>query len=113
VLELVELSALDLSRCELAVLSVAGTHAGSSRPSTTGLHQALLRSGVRHVITSLWDVDERGTAALFRAFYEQLWKEKRSVPAAFEAARDTLIRAGFGPGVWAGFVLYVGTIERE
>jgi len=50
--------------------------------------------------------------AFFRAFYEHLWKKQLSVPAAFEAARDTVIAAGFGPGVWAGFVLYVAAAER-
>jgi CHAT domain-containing protein len=56
--------------------------------AVTGLNRALQLAGVRNTITSLWKVDDDGAAAFFRAFY-------------------AVIREGFGPGVWAGFVLYV------
>ena len=44
---------------------------------------------------------------IFAAFYQAFWgKQRLSVPAAFDAARTKVQKEGFGPAVWAGFVLY-------
>jgi len=103
-----ELASMDLSSCELAVLSACQTNVGPrhSGEAVTGLNRALQLAGARYTVTSLWSVDDEGTAKFFMAFYHALWQRELSVPEAFEAAREKIRREGWGPAVWAGFVLY-------
>jgi CHAT domain-containing protein len=101
-----ELAQLDLSRCELAVLSACGTNVGHRHvgEAVTGLNRALQLAGARYTITSLWPVDDEGTADFFAVFYRTLWQEGASVLEAFDAASRG-VRAR-GQRVWAAFVLY-------
>ncbi|MEW6746900.1 MAG: CHAT domain-containing tetratricopeptide repeat protein [Planctomycetota bacterium] len=103
-----ELAGLDLSNCELAVLSACETNVGPRYfgEAVAGLNRALQLAGARNTITSLWKVNDAGTQAFFEAFYEALWLKKLSVPAAFAEARRAVRSRGFGPAVWAAFVLY-------
>ena len=86
-----EVGSLDLSGCELAVLSACETGLGRSAggEGVLGLQRAFHQAGCRTVIASLWKVDDAATAALMTRFYEHLWGEKLSPIESFQgSARD-------------------------
>jgi CHAT domain-containing protein len=56
---------------ELLVLSACQTAAGDQR-AALGLAGLALRSGARSTLASLWSVNDRSTAALMTAFYQNL-----------------------------------------
>jgi tetratricopeptide (TPR) repeat protein len=66
---------------------------------------AFLRSGVRTVVASLWQVDDAATSILMKEFYKNL-KTMEAVDA-LRSAQMTLIRDPrfIQPYFWAGFVL--------
>ncbi len=74
-----ELSTLDLSNCELVVLSACDTNVGIRRAGqgVASLQQALQMAGARSVITSLWKVPDEATKDLMLDFYRRLWVEKK------------------------------------
>src|SRR6185295_970055 len=74
-----ELAALDLSGCELAVLSACDTSVGVRRAGqgVASLQRALQMSGARSVITSLWKVRDEPTKDLMLDFYRRLWVLKK------------------------------------
>jgi len=104
-----ELASLDLSTCELAVLSACETNVGPrlAGDAATGMNRALQLAGARNTITSLWKVRDDSARAFFDAFYAALWDDGMEIDDAFDSARRTLIARRLGPEAWAGFVLYV------
>ena len=112
-LSLHEIHALNLSGCELAVLSACQTNVGPDRPLEAGstLAQAFLAAGAKRVVCSHWNVDDASTAELMGAFFTALARTKdRDTPtyaAALHEARKT-VRANSqwsAPYYWAPFVL--------
>jgi len=91
-----ELCSLDLSACELAVLSACETNVGIRRAGQgiQSLQAALYAAGARSSITSLWKVDDAATRRLMEHFYTNLWEAKRALREAGAPVRD-----------WAGWVL--------
>jgi CHAT domain-containing protein len=102
-----ELAGLDLSSCELAVLSACDTHVGVRRAgqSIQSLQAALHAAGARTAVTSLWRVDDAATHRLFEIFYTKLWKEKLGKSDALWQAKMALRDAGHPVRDWAGWVL--------
>lgn len=105
---------LDLQGQQLAVLSACKTALGQnlSGEGMMGLTQAFLCAGAERLLTSLWDVDDRSTSELMRAFYRHL--QQGAPPArALRAAQLQMIqnleaRASLSyafPYFWAAFVL--------
>jgi CHAT domain-containing protein len=88
-----EVAGLDLSACELAVLSACETGLGrvAGGEGGLGLQRAFHQAGARHVVASLWKVDDEATRALMTRFYEHLWREKLSVPEALRRAQLDLL----------------------
>ncbi len=84
-----EIASLDLSHCELAVLSACDTNVGVRRAGqgVASLQKALHMAGARSVITSLWKVPDEATKELMLDFYRRLWVEKKSKSAALWAAK--------------------------
>ncbi|MBN9519092.1 CHAT domain-containing protein [bacterium] len=113
-LSLNEIYRLDLSGCELTVLSACVTNVGPQRPLEAGvtLSGAFLSAGSRGVMASCWSVDDRATAELMGAFFAGV-NPTGTAPAApadaLRAARLTVRnRPGWeAPFYWAPFV-YVG-----
>jgi tetratricopeptide (TPR) repeat protein len=102
-----ELCSLDLSQCELAVLSACETNVGIRRAGQgiQSLQAALYAAGARTSITSLWKVDDAATRRLFELFYTKLWKEKLGKADALWQAKMALRSEGHPVRDWAGWVL--------
>jgi CHAT domain-containing protein len=109
-----ELSTLDLSGCELAVLSACDTNVGERRAGqgVASLQMALQMAGARSVITSLWKVPDEATRELMTDFYRRIWVEKKPKgQALWEAkmrlrdARDESGRPRYSLRDWAAWVL--------
>jgi len=102
-----ELCSLDLSQCELAVLSACETNVGIRRAGQgiQSLQSALYAAGARTSITSLWKVDDAATRRLMEAFYDNLWVQGMGKADALWQAKQTLRDEGDPPAHWAGWVL--------
>jgi CHAT domain-containing protein len=100
-----EISNLDLSSCQLVVLSACETGLGEVKGSegVFGLQRAFKMSGVKNIIMSLWKVPDTQTAELFDIFYSECFAGK-SIHEAFQSAQAKM-KAKYSPYYWAGFVL--------
>lgn len=102
-----EIAGLDLSRCELAVLSACETNVGLRRAGQgiQSLQAALHAAGARAAITSLWKVDDDATRELFEDFYTRIWSAKEPQAQALWSAKQALRGRGRPTRDWAGWVL--------
>ncbi len=107
-----EVTWLDLSRCELVVLSACRTGLGTARggEGMMGLQRAFRLSGARTVVSSLWSVDDEKTSELMRGFYRRLWVEGRPRGEALRAAQLEVLQRDreegrAEPWTWGAFVL--------
>ncbi len=100
-----EISNLDLSACELVVLSACETGLGEVKGSegVFGLQRAFKMAGVENIIMSLWKVPDTQTAELFDIFYSECFAGK-TIHEAFHSAQAKM-KAKYSPYYWAGFVL--------
>ena len=120
---------LDLAGTEIVTLSACETGIGEIRPGrgVYGLRRALVLSGARSQVMSLWRIDDRVTAALMASFYNQIaageprGKALRRIQLAALAdgplprtrtrlPRGVRVRSGLAaaprhPYFWAGFIL--------
>jgi len=89
-----EIAGLDLSACDLAVLSACETGRGSvaGGEGVLGLQRAFHQAGARTVVASLWKVNDQATAALMALFYDRLWRQHQSPIEALRNAQLTLSR---------------------
>lgn len=68
-----EISLLDLSNTKLCVLSACSTASGrKSSEGVFGLPRAFKLAGVKTIMVSLWDVDDKATELLMDNFYKYL-----------------------------------------
>jgi CHAT domain-containing protein len=127
VLTALEVSEMDLTKLELAVLSACETGLGrvAGGEGIFGMQRAFQAAGARSVVASLWKVDDRATRDLMADFYAIAWDPKKIVSRA-EALRQAQLnmlregrRRGVGkeaekidekggrlpPYYWAAFVL--------
>ena len=109
-----ELSQLDLSGCDLAVLSACEGNVGVTRIGNgiASLQEALQIAGVRSVVSALWPVPDEVTKDLMITFYEELWLKKKTKAEALRAAKrrfrdakDDKGRPRYVVRDWAGWVL--------
>ncbi len=100
-----EISNLDLSACQLVVLSACETGLGEVKGSegVFGLQRAFKMAGVKNIIMSLWKVPDAQTAELFDIFYSECFAGK-TIHDAFHSAQAKM-KAKYSPYYWAGFVL--------
>ena len=104
---------------ELVVLSACQTGLGSGELADVpagddwvGLTRAFLHAGARHVVATLWPVDDWATAALMERFYGAGVSSAASSPsrALAEAQRGMLSTpATAHPFYWAGFLSVGGS----
>lgn len=102
-----EISQLDLSSASLVVLSACQSGIGNSTPEGLyGLQRAFKRAGVRTLVMTLWNIDDKVTRRFMARFYERLvatgWDRHR----AFREARSFIIKQyPESPNLWACFVM--------
>jgi CHAT domain-containing protein/tetratricopeptide (TPR) repeat protein len=99
---------MDLS-AELTVLSACQTALGKDIKGEgfVGLTHSFISAGSRSVVSSLWKVDDRATAALMADFYQSMLQKGMSPAAALRAARLKVMqdKRWSSPYFWAGFVV--------
>jgi CHAT domain-containing protein len=102
-----ELAVLDLSGCELAVLSACDTNVGVRRAGlgVASLQRALHAAGARTVITSLWSVPDETTRELMVDFYRRIWVDGETKSEALWNAKMAVRARGAALRDWAGWVL--------
>ena len=107
-----EVEGLDLTGCELAVLSACDTGRGkvAGGQGVMGLQRAFHQAGVRTVVANLWLADDAAARKLMTLFYANLWGEKHLPPAeAMRQAQLAMLNEAVGigalPRFWAGWVL--------
>jgi CHAT domain-containing protein len=100
-----EISNLDLSACQLVVMSACETGLGEIKGSegVFGLQRAFKMAGVKNIIMSLWKVPDTQTAELFDVFYKACLSGK-SIHDALQLAQSEMSKK-YSPYYWAGFVL--------
>ena len=113
-LELAEMFELDLTSCELAILSACEMNLGSNQygEGTWSMGRGMLTSGAKRVVTTDWTVADQASARLVHRFVEAVTKSDQ-----FDNVADSLrqaklsIRNGHDnaawkhPSYWAPFVL--------
>lgn len=105
ILTAAEISNLDLSSCDLVVLSACETGLGDiTDEGVYGLQRAFKNAGVSTLIMSLWEVDDEATALMMRTFYNNLINGK-STREAFFLAQDKTRKSYPDPRYWAAFIL--------
>jgi CHAT domain-containing protein/tetratricopeptide (TPR) repeat protein len=107
-----EVTGLDLSGVEWAVLSACDTGVGeiAAGEGVFGLRRAFQIAGARSVIMSLWSVEDESTRAWMRALYEGRFDRNRPTADAVHEASLALLRDRRSKGLsthpfyWGGFV---------
>ena len=102
-----ELVGLDLTACELAVLSACDTNVGvtAAGRGILSLQAALHAAGAQSALTSLWSVDDTATRRLMELFYTGLWRDGLGKQEALWRAKATLRAESHPLRDWAGWVL--------
>ena len=109
-----EIQHIDMSACDLVVLSACESALGSARAGEglMSLRRAFSVAGADTVISSLWKVDDQATAQLMKDFYTNLWQKGMSRGDALHQAklrqlrRNRLENDGDAlPRTWGAFVL--------
>jgi hypothetical protein len=102
---------LDLSSCELVVLSACETGRGrvAGGEGVIGLRRSFHAAGARTVMASLWKVDDEATRDLMTLFYDNLWRRKLGPLEALRQAQLNTLRGGTAGGENRG----IGASEPE
>lgn len=93
VLSALEVSSLDLSNVELAVLSACQTALGEEAggEGVLGLQRAFQVAGARSVVATLWPISDAATKLLMMRFYRNLWEKKMPKLEALREAQLWMI----------------------
>ena len=100
-----EISSLDLRSCDIVVLSACETGLGEiTDEGVYGLQRAFKNAGVKSIIMSLWEVDDKATSLMMQSFYNNLMNgmNKRD---AFDLAQETVKKKYMDPRSWAAFIM--------
>lgn len=102
-----ELLSLNLSNTELVVLSACETGLGDIQngEGVYGLQRAFLLAGARHLVVSLWRVEDEATRDFMIRFYSEWLRKKASIPEAFWHTQRAMRTARKEPYFWGAFIL--------
>jgi len=92
-------STIVLSGCQTGV-----TNAGAGE-EVQGLVRGALAAGCSDLVASLWRVDDKSTALLFRRFHRERIRTG-SAASALATAQRSMAREGLHPFYWAGFTVW-------
>ena len=94
---------------ELVVLSACETGLGKDikGEGIEGLTRGFMYAGARRVIVSLWNVNDKATAALMQRLYAGMLRSNKTPAAALRAAQIEMLRMRpwQSPYYWAAFVM--------
>jgi CHAT domain-containing protein/tetratricopeptide (TPR) repeat protein len=94
---------------ELVVLSACETGLGKevAGEGLEGLTRAFMYAGARRVVVSLWNVNDKATAALMQHLYTGMLRNNKTPAAALRAAQIEMLRTRQwqSPYFWAPFVM--------
>ena len=94
---------------ELVVLSACETGLGKAvtGEGLEGLTRGFMYAGARRVVVSLWNVNDKATAALMQRLYVEMLKSNKTPAAALRAAQIQLLRTRQwqSPYYWAAFMM--------
>lgn len=100
-----EVALLDLSKTRLAVLSACQTAVGEySTEGVFGMHRGFKQAGVKSILATLWNVNDKSTARLVELFYGK-WLSGTSMQQSLNEAVKELRKEYPSPFYWAPFVL--------
>lgn len=100
-----EVALLDLSNTRLAVLSACQTAVGEyTTEGVYGMHRGFKQAGVRSILATLWNVNDRSTARLMELFYER-WLSGIPMQQSLNEAVKELRKEYPSPFFWAPFIL--------
>lgn len=103
-----EISLLNLKETELVIIS--GCESGKATygigESKFGFKEALFRAGVKNVILSDYNIDDKATADFYSIFYTILTDKKMSVEETLKATKKEMQKKYKHPYYWAAFQLY-------
>jgi len=107
ILNAYELLTLSLENTELVALSACETGLGEVQngEGVYGLQRAFLIAGARHLLLSLWKVDDEATRDFMTTFYRQWLTVRLPIPEAFWNAQKEMRKARVQPYFWGAFVL--------
>lgn len=105
-----EVAAIDLHTFEMVSLSACQTGLGVvSGDGVFGIQRGFKKAGVKSLLMSLWNVDDRATCALMTEFYK-FWLSGLSKYDALESAKTEIkkVKGWEDPRYWAAFILLDG-----
>jgi len=102
-----EISLIDLTNTELAVLSACETGLGDIKggEGVYGLQRAFKVAGAKNVIISLWKVPDEETAELMNIFYDNWLTKRMNKRDALLDAQKQMRQKKPNPYYWAAFVM--------
>lgn len=103
------LYAMDMHRVALVVLSACETGLGEAIPGegVMSLAHAFRYAGAKSIITTLWSIDDKKTASIMQAFYQELKKGKKKDEALRQARLQYLDQHNgeyAHPFFWGAFI---------
>ncbi len=86
-----EFSHIELPNTDLVVLSACETALGKTETGegVVGLRKALQLTGARHVIMTLWEVDDKATSEFMAAFYKR-YLQNKDVMTSLQSTKNEL-----------------------
>ena len=108
ILTAAEASMLDLSGCDLLVLSACQTALGDiiKGEGVYGLQRGFKKAGVNSILMSLWKVNDRATSLLMTEFYKNYLCGESKINSLRKAQEYMRTLPDYkDPQYWAGFIL--------
>lgn len=100
-----EVAQLNLDHTRLAVLSACRTAVGHySKEGVYGMHRGFKQAGVKSILATLWNVNDKSTARLMELFYEK-WLSGTPMQQSLNKSVKELRKEYPSPFYWAPFVL--------
>lgn len=102
-----EIARLDFTNVDLVVLSACKSALGDiNSEGVTGLRQAFKRSGVKSILITLSNIDDKATSFFMSAFYERLFESgDRNLAYDYAVEKMKSTKEYADPLYWASFVL--------